>query len=178
VTIFDKRLAFGDTRRQTQTTMSVQSAFRFTEAIVCRVPDTILPNNNTSGGTPEKSKSGDKKKGKKQEKVANGLGKENSEAFNNIDLIKCRAEYEGLVAVLREIGLDVVELPPDNSFFVGDIAFVLNGMGFVTRPKSPDRQTEVSLYTNPSHHSLQMSLVLAACDELPTLTWPWTSSTV
>lgn len=55
-----------------------------------------------------------------------------------------------LVAVLRDIGLDVVELPPDNtcplSFLVGDIAFVLNGMGFVAKPKLGFRQTEVFFY--------------------------------
>ena len=74
-------------------------------------------------------------------------GKENNE---QIDLLKCKAEFELLVNVLREIGLDVVELPPDESCpmspFVGDVAFVINGMGVVTRPKSKERQTEVTSF--------------------------------
>ncbi|ODN06450.1 N(G),N(G)-dimethylarginine dimethylaminohydrolase 1 [Orchesella cincta] len=83
-------------------------SFRYTEAIVCRLPD-CLPD-------------------------------------NNIDLLKCRIEFENFVTVLRETGLDVIELPPPDepgqSSFVGDVCFIVNGMAVIKRPKAD--QTEVT----------------------------------
>ena len=113
------------------------SVFRYTEAIVSRIPDSL---SNTVGGGGGDGGDGSKSKSGK-------INKENKDKMVKIDLSKCRAEFESLVTVLREIGLDVIELPPDESCplspFVGDVAFVINGMGVVTKPKSKTRQTEV-----------------------------------
>lgn len=67
--------------------MSLLPTFRYTEAILCRIPDTLPPISRT----PEKPKD---KKGKKGTDV-NGFGKENLEALNKVDLQKCRNEYDG-----------------------------------------------------------------------------------
>ena len=114
------------------------SVFRYTEAIVSRIPDSL--SNTVGGGGGDGGGDGSKSKSGK-------INKENKDKMVKIDLSKCRAEFESLVTVLREIGLDVIELPPDESCplspFVGDVAFVINGMGVVTKPKSKTRQTEV-----------------------------------
>ena len=51
------------------------------------------------------------------------------------------------VAALREIGLDVIELPADEKHpdcvFVEDVAVVCNGTALLTRPGHPDRKNEV-----------------------------------
>lgn len=51
------------------------------------------------------------------------------------------------MATLREIGLDVIELPPDevhpHCMFVEDVAVVCNGIALVTRPGHPAREKEV-----------------------------------
>lgn len=98
--------------------VTIMSVFRYTEAIVSRIPETLAKGENNK---------------------------------EQIDLLKCKAEFELLVTVLRDIGLDVVELPPDESCpmspFVGDVAFVINGMGVVTKPKSKERQTEVASFS-------------------------------
>ena len=133
--------------------MSIAPPFRYTEAILCRIPDT-LP--RSGAPTPEKISTDSPKKTKAKKGKNNKSGKENhTDLFSTVDLVKCRAEYETLATVLREIGLDVVELPPDNScplsFLVGDVAFVLNGMGLVTRPRANSRQTEVKALNLPCH---------------------------
>lgn len=49
---------------------------------------------------------------------------------------------------MRELGLDVVELPPDENFpecaFVEDTAVVCNGIALITRPGAPNRAKEVT----------------------------------
>lgn len=52
------------------------------------------------------------------------------------------------MAALREIGLDVIELPADENhpdcMFVEDIAVVCNGTALLTRPGHPSREKEVA----------------------------------
>lgn len=52
-----------------------------------------------------------------------------------------------IYSLLREIGLDVIELPPDENFpecaFVEDSAVICNGIALITRPGAPHRQKEV-----------------------------------
>lgn len=61
-----------------------------------------------------------------------------------IDTEKARAQHQGLVIVLRGLGLDVLELPPDEdspgSVFVGDCAVVVNGVALLCRPGSGSRK--------------------------------------
>lgn len=55
--------------------------------------------------------------------------------------------YILIYSLLREIGLDVIELPPDENFpecaFVEDSAVICNGIALITRPGAPHRQKEV-----------------------------------
>lgn len=48
------------------------------------------------------------------------------------------------------MGLDVIELPPDESLpecsFVEDTAVICNGIALITRPGSPNRLKEVSYF--------------------------------
>lgn len=53
-----------------------------------------------------------------------------------------------LFRLLRDLGLDVIELPPDESLpecaFVEDTAVVCNGIALICRPGDPNRLKEVS----------------------------------
>lgn len=58
--------------------------------------------------------------------------------------------------MLREIGLDVIELPPDESLpecaFIEDTAVICNGIALITKPGASNRAKEVcvqhaSIYT-------------------------------
>ena len=54
-----------------------------------------------------------------------------------IDLVTAREQHSGLVSTLRDLGLDVLELPPDEnsplSVFVGDCAVIVNGVALICR---------------------------------------------
>lgn len=67
----------------------------------------------------------------------------------NVDLSLAKQQHAEYVATLRRLGLDVIELPPDEALpdcvFVEDTAVVVNGTAFITRPGAPSRQKEVSL---------------------------------
>lgn len=51
-------------------------------------------------------------------------------------------------SLLRDIGLDVIELPPDENLpecaFIEDTAVVCNGIALITRPGAPNRAKEVN----------------------------------
>ena len=65
-----------------------------------------------------------------------------------IELEEAKRQHEAYVRLLRELGLDVIELPPDESLpecvFVEDTAVVCNGIALITRPGAPTRIKEVS----------------------------------
>lgn len=67
---------------------------------------------------------------------------------NSIDVNEARREHEEYTRVLRTLGLDVIELPPDENFpdcpFVEDTAIVCNGIALMCRPGHPSRLKEVS----------------------------------
>lgn len=89
-------------------------AFRFTHAIVCRVPDSF-------------------------QNHALGI-----EGVINLEIAK--EQHANYVSMLRRLGLDVIELPPDESLpdcvFVEDTAVVVNGTALITKPGAPSRQKE------------------------------------
>lgn len=62
-------------------------------------------------------------------------------------LPQARKQHETYVATLREIGLDVIELPADENHpdcvFVEDVAVVCNGSALLTRPGHDSRKKEV-----------------------------------
>ncbi|GLH09864.1 hypothetical protein R5R35_013971 [Gryllus longicercus] len=64
-----------------------------------------------------------------------------------IELEEAKRQHEAYVRLLRELGLDVIELPPDESLpecvFVEDTAVVCNGIALITRPGAPTRVKEV-----------------------------------
>lgn len=63
-----------------------------------------------------------------------------------IDLEEAKREHEAYVNLLRELGLDVIELPPDENFpectFVEDTAVICNGIALITKPGQPNRSKE------------------------------------
>lgn len=87
------------------------NAFRYTHAVVCRIPLSLRSRNAT------------------------------------LDVDEAKKQHENFVRLLRELGLDVIELPPDESLadcvFVEDTAVVCNGTALITRPTSPHRAKEV-----------------------------------
>lgn len=88
------------------------AAFRYTHAVVCRIPTSL------------------KNRG-------------------NIDLDDAKKQHENFVRLLRELGLDVIELPPDEGLpdcvFVEDTAVVCNGTALITRPGAAHRSKEVGI---------------------------------
>jgi hypothetical protein len=86
------------------------AAFRYTHAVVCRIPLSL----RTRG---------------------------------EIELDEAKRQHEAYVRLLRELGLDVIELPPDEALpecvFVEDTAVVCNGTALITRPGAPHRAKEV-----------------------------------
>lgn len=66
----------------------------------------------------------------------------------DIDLDDAKKQHENFVRLLRELGLDVIELPPDEALpdcvFVEDTAVVCNGTALIARPGAAHRAKEVS----------------------------------
>lgn len=64
-----------------------------------------------------------------------------------IDVDLARAQHGAYVAKLRELGVEVIELPADDRFpdgcFVEDCAVVVDGIAVVTNPGAPSRRGEV-----------------------------------
>ena len=81
------------------------NAFKFTHAVVCRLPDSFEKNAVGTKGV--------------------------------INLEKAKQQHSEYVSTLRRLGLDVVELPPDEQLpdcvFVEDTAVVVNGQALITR---------------------------------------------
>lgn len=87
------------------------SAFRYTHAVVCRIPHSL------------------------------------QSKYKDINIDEAIRQHEIYVRLLRELGLDVIELPPDPALpecvFVEDTAVVCNGTALITWPSAPDRYKEV-----------------------------------
>lgn len=66
-----------------------------------------------------------------------------------IKVDEARRQHEGFVALLRDLGLDVIELPPDEelpeSVFIEDTAVIVNGVVLITKPGNIQRRKEVRL---------------------------------
>lgn len=65
----------------------------------------------------------------------------------DVNLDEARKQQQVLANLLRELGLDVVEMPPDEGSplcaFVEDLAVVCNGIALVARPVELTRTKEV-----------------------------------
>lgn len=66
-----------------------------------------------------------------------------------IELEEAKKQHESYVRLLRELGLDVIELPPDEQLpecvFVEDTVVVCNGTALITRPGAAHRAKEVCI---------------------------------
>jgi len=110
------------------------TSFRYTHAIVCRLPDSLY-----------------------HHALAN---QEPEEALN---LEVAREQHSEFVGCLRKIGLDVIELPADEAFpdcpFIEDIAIVLNGTAFICRPRDIARRGEADIVKFILRKELGLSIV-------------------
>lgn len=72
------------------------------------------------------------------------------ETRGTLNLDEARKQHMALAQLLRELGLDVVEMPPDESspmcVFVEDIAVVCNGIALIARPNEESRIKEVNTH--------------------------------
>ena len=70
-----------------------------------------------------------------------------------VTLDEARTQHLALAQLLRELDIDVVEMPPDENsplcVFVEDIAVVCNGIALIAHPSEPSRLKEVSIIYNP-----------------------------
>lgn len=64
-----------------------------------------------------------------------------------VDLELARRQHADLVAAVRGLNIDVLELPPDEtnalSVFTQDLAVVVNGIALMCRPVNSTRKPEV-----------------------------------
>lgn len=64
-----------------------------------------------------------------------------------VTLDEARTQHLALAQLLRELDIDVVEMPPDENsplcVFVEDVAVVCNGIALIARPNEPSRLKEV-----------------------------------
>lgn len=80
-----------------------------------------------------------------------------------IELDEAKKQHEAYVRLLRELGLDVIELPPDENLpecvFVEDTAVVCNGTALITRPGAPHREKEVDTIRVVLKKELDMPII-------------------
>lgn len=67
-----------------------------------------------------------------------------------IEIDVAKNEFEAYVQTLRELELDVIEMPQDEelpeSVFIEDTAVVCNNIALITKPGNPTRLKEVSIW--------------------------------
>ena len=100
--------------------------FNFTHAIVTRVPNSIkeatVPNRNI-------------------------LATFQAGKLEAIDAVKAKEFHNEYILTLRKLGVDVIELPPDetlpDSTFIDCLAVICNGLALLGRPHLTSRKKEV-----------------------------------
>ncbi|XP_008203223.1 N(G),N(G)-dimethylarginine dimethylaminohydrolase 1 isoform X2 [Nasonia vitripennis] len=80
-----------------------------------------------------------------------------------VQLEEARKQHQALAQLLRELGVDVVEMPPDESsplcVFVEDIAVVCNGIALIARPNEPSRLKEIETIRAVLKKELEIPLI-------------------
>ncbi|XP_014680889.1 PREDICTED: N(G),N(G)-dimethylarginine dimethylaminohydrolase 1-like isoform X2 [Priapulus caudatus] len=118
-------------------------ASRYTHAVVCRVPSSITKSASENANEGE------------------------------LDITKAREEHELFVATLRKLGVDVIELPQDetlpDSCFVEDTAVVINGTALLTKPGKAERRKEVEIIRSTLKKELPELQIIEIDDEKATL---------
>lgn len=89
-------------------------------------------------------------------------------SLGEADYEEAKRQHETYVRVLRDTGLDVIELPPDDALpqcvFIEDTAIVCNGIALMGRPKDDKRLKEVNFkLQNKTKISFVVFFVLCAC---------------
>ena len=68
---------------------------------------------------------------------------------SKVQIDEARKQQQALAYLLRELGLDVVEMPPDEASplcaFIEDLAIVCNGIALIAHPTDPSRLKEVNI---------------------------------
>lgn len=89
-----------------------------------------------------------------------------SNSVSGFNLSLAKEQHAAYVSSLRRLGLDVIELPPDEALpdcvFVEDTAVVVNGTALITRPGHPGRQKEVIVSMGATTLVVEPSLVITA----------------
>lgn len=66
-----------------------------------------------------------------------------------VSLDEAKNQHSALAQLLRELGIDVVEMPSDENSadcaFVEDVAIICNGIALIARPDEPTRIKEVNI---------------------------------
>ncbi|XP_077299887.1 N(G),N(G)-dimethylarginine dimethylaminohydrolase 1 [Arctopsyche grandis] len=80
-----------------------------------------------------------------------------------LELDEARRQHDCYVRLLRELGLDVLELPPDEdrptATFVEEAAIVCNGTALITRPANPRDPAQADIIRAILKKELDLSIV-------------------
>ncbi|XP_073973189.1 N(G),N(G)-dimethylarginine dimethylaminohydrolase 1 [Rhodnius prolixus] len=84
-------------------------------------------------------------------------------SLGEADYEEAKRQHETYVRVLRDTGLDVIELPPDDALpqcvFIEDTAIVCNGIALMGRPKDDKRLKEVETVRAVLKKELEMPII-------------------
>uniref|UniRef100_A0A0A9VYB8 N(G),N(G)-dimethylarginine dimethylaminohydrolase 1 n=1 Tax=Lygus hesperus TaxID=30085 RepID=A0A0A9VYB8_LYGHE len=84
-------------------------------------------------------------------------------SLGEADYELAKRQHENYVRVLRDIGLDVIELPPDDALpqcvFIEDTAVVCNGIALMAKPKDEKRSKEVDTVRAVLKKELELPIV-------------------
>lgn len=82
---------------------------------------------------------------------------------SQVDYVKTKQQHEAFVRTLRDTGIDVIELPPDEALplcgFVEDTAVVCNGIALIARPGNVSRQKEAETMRAVLRKELDLPIV-------------------
>ncbi|XP_020285159.1 N(G),N(G)-dimethylarginine dimethylaminohydrolase 1 isoform X2 [Pseudomyrmex gracilis] len=80
-----------------------------------------------------------------------------------VTLDEARTQHLALAQLLRELDIDVVEMPPDENsplcVFVEDIAVICNGIALIARPSEPSRLKELDTIRAVLKKELEIPLI-------------------
>ncbi|XP_054708961.1 N(G),N(G)-dimethylarginine dimethylaminohydrolase 1-like [Uloborus diversus] len=96
-------------------------------------------------------------------RISNSFKTSASDLQADVNLIEARKQHEEFCKTLRELKVDVIELPPDetqpDSVFIEDTAIVCNGTALICRPGLPSRQKEVDIVRTTIKKELELPIV-------------------
>ncbi|XP_011497158.1 PREDICTED: N(G),N(G)-dimethylarginine dimethylaminohydrolase 1 [Ceratosolen solmsi marchali] len=80
-----------------------------------------------------------------------------------VQLEEAKKQHQALAELLRELGIDVIEMPPDENsplcVFVEDIAIVCNGIALIAQPNEPSRHKEIEIIQTVLKKELEIPLI-------------------